>query len=187
MNKYKILFAISIILLGVFSRFFLNEFIAIPNFEMVTSLSLVSGSFLGGVFAPLIPLLIIFLSDIYFGNTIIHLFTWSAFVSIGILGILFKRNSKHYLLKITGGGIVSVLFFYFWTNFGWWLTSNMYSMNFKGLIACYIAAIPFLKNQLMSVLIFAPALALFFTIVSEKFFAKITKKDENLTFISRVS
>ena len=176
MNKYKILFAISVILLGVFSRVFLNKFIAIPNFEMITALSLISGSLLGGIFAPLIPLLIIFLSDIYFGNTIIYLFTWSAFALIGIFGILFKRNSKHYYLKITGGGIVSVLFFYFWTNFGWWLVSGMYPMNFQGLITCYLAAIPFLKNQLVSVLTFTPILVLIFTPIFEKLLVNKTKK-----------
>ena len=187
MSKNKLLFAVLIVLLGTFSRFFLNELLAIPNFEMVTALSLISGSFLGGIYASVIPLLIIFLSDIYFGNTIIYLFTWSAFALVGIFGILFKRNSKHYYLKITGGGIISVLFFYLWTNFGWWLISGMYPLNSQGLLVCYAAAIPFLKNQLMSVLIFAPAFALLFTIISEKFFANITKKNENPAFISRVS
>ncbi len=187
MDKYKILLVVLIVLLGVLSRVFLNELITIPNFEMVTALSLTSGSFLGGMFAPLIPLLIIFLSDIYFGNTIIHLFTWSAFVLIGIFGSIFKRNLKHYFLKITSGGIVSVLFFYFWTNFGWWLTSGMYSMNFQGLITCYLAAIPFLKNQLVSVLIFTPIFVLIFTPIFEKFFVKKTKKHENLTFVAKIS
>jgi len=183
----KILLVILIILIGVLTRIFLNEVIGIPNFEAVTAISLISGSLLGGIFAAVVPLLVIFISDIYFGNTIIYLFTWSAFALIGIFGILFKRNSKHYYLKITGGGIISVLFFYIWTNFGWWLVSRMYPLNSQGLLVCYAAAIPFLKNQLMSVLIFAPAFALLFTIISEKILAKINKKNENPAFISRVS
>lgn len=177
-NKNKILLAISIVLLGTLSRIFLNELIAIPNFEMITALSLVSGSFLRGIFAPLLPLLMIFLSDIYFSNTIIYLFTWSAFVLIGIFGVVFKRNSKHYFVKITGGGIISVLFFYLWTNFGWWLTSGMYSMNFKGLVDSYIAAIPFLRNQLISVLIFTPIFSLIFTLIFEKLLVKKSKKHD---------
>jgi len=187
MNKSKVLIAIFIVLLGVLSRVFLNKLIAIPNFEMVTSLSLVSGSFLGGVFAPLIPLLIIFLSDIYFGNSIIYLFTWSAFVLIGIFGVIFKRNSKYYFLKITSGGIISVLFFYLWTNFGWWLTSGMYPMNSQGLIICYLAAIPFLRNQLASVLIFTPIFVLIFTPIFEKLLVKKTKKHESPALAPKVS
>jgi len=187
MNKKKILLAIFIICIGVFLRIFLNEVIRIPNFEAVTSLSLVSGSFLGGIFAPIIPLLIIFLSDIYFGNTAVYLFTWSAFILIGIFGTFFKRNSKYYFLKISGGGILSVLFFYLWTNFGWWLTFGMYPMNFQGLIACYIAGLPFLKNQLASVLIFVPVFVTLFSLIFDKLLVKVIKKYENLTFVSKIS
>ena len=147
MQKKKILFAIFIVILGVVFRIFLNKVIGIPNFEAVTAISLLSGSFLGGFFAPLIPLLIIFLSDLYFGNVSVYFFTWSAFILIGVFGIFFKRDSKHYFLKISGGGILSVLFFYLWTNFGWWLTFGMYPMTFEGLIVAFIAGLPFLKNQ----------------------------------------
>lgn len=185
MNKRKTLFSIVIIFIGVTFRIFLNEVIRIPNFEAVTSISLVSGSFLGGFFAPIIPLFIIFFSDIYFGNTSVYLFTWSAFILIGIFGLLFKKNSKYYFLKITGGGIASVLFFYLWTNFGWWLTFGMYPMNLQGLIASYIAGLPFLKNQLMSVLVFTPVFATLFSLVYDKFLIK-EKKHEDFAFVAKI-
>jgi len=172
MNKKKIIIAIFIIIFGLAFRVFLNEQVGIPNFEALTALSLVSGSFLGGVFAPIIPLLMAFSSDIYFGNTSVYLFTWSAFALAGILGTLARRNSKHRFLKITGLGVFSVLFFYFWTNFGWWLTSGMYQMNFSGLISCYIAALPFLRNQLISVLIFTPSFFAAFSLIFDKVFIK---------------
>ena len=171
----RFLIAIFIIIFGVIFRIFLNEKVGIPNFEAVTTLSLVSGSFLGGIFAPVIPLSIMFLSDIYFGNTPIYLFTWSAFILIGIFGLILKRNSKFYSFKITSLGIFSVLFFYLWTNFGWWLISGMYPMNFQGLIKCYIAALPFLRNQIGSVLIFAPLFSLIFSFIFNKLFQRETK------------
>ena len=187
MNKRKILFSIFIIFIGVTIRIFLNEVIRIPNFEAVTSLSLVSGSFLGGVFAPVIPLFIIFLSDTYFGfgHHPIYLFTWSAFILIGIFGLLFKRSSKYYFLKITGGGIASVLFFYLWTNFGWWLSFGMYPMNLQGLIQSYIAGLPFLKNQLISVLVFTPVFTALFSLVYDKFLIK-EKKHEDFAFVAKI-
>lgn len=156
-NLKKIILAVLIILFGVIFRIFLNERIGIPNFEAVTSLSLLSGSLFGGIYTGIIPLLIIFLSDSYFGNTSILFFTWSAFILIGIFGIIIKKNSKYYLLKMTGMGILSVLFFYLWTNFGWWLLSGMYPKTFLGILQSYIAALPFLKNQLISVSIFIPS------------------------------
>ena len=185
MNKKKILIAISIIVFGVVFRIFLVEIVSIPNFEAVTALSLVSGSFLGGVFASIIPLSMIFLSDIYFGNTSVYLFTWSAFILIGIFGTLVKRSSKHHFFKITGLGILSVLFFYFWTNFGWWLTSGMYQMTLPGLIKCYIAALPFLRNQLFSVLIFTPTFSLIFSLVFDKIFIK-EKKHEDFAIVAKI-
>ena len=178
MNKKKIFFVISIIIFGVVFRIFLNEKIGIPNFEAVTALSLISGSFLGGVFAPIIPLSIMFFSDIHFGNTSVYLFTWSAFILVGVFGTFFKRSSKYYFLKITGVGVFSVLFFYLWTNFGWWLVSGMYPMNFQGLIQSYVAGFPFLKNQLASVLIFTPLFGLIFSQIFDKLFARETKKVE---------
>ena len=178
MNKKKIIIAIFIIIFGFAFRVFLNEQIGVPNFEAITALSLVSGSFLGGFFAPLIPLAIIFFSDLYFGNVSVHLFTWSAFILIGLFGTFFKRNSKHYFLKISGGGILSVFFFYLWTNFGWWLTFGMYPMTLGGLASSYIAGLPFLKNQLASVLIFTPASILIFSLIFDNFLIRVAKKHE---------
>jgi len=167
-KKRKIIFAIFIVALGVGLRIFINEKINIPNFEAVTALSLLAGSFLGGIFGAIIPLLIVFFSDLYFGNTSVYIFTWVAYALIGIFGALLKRSSKYYFLKITGVGILSVVFFYLFTNFGWWLTFEMYPLTLQGLIECYIAGLPFLKNQLFSSLIFVPAFALIFSLVENR-------------------
>jgi len=167
-KKRKIIFAIFIVALGVGLRIFINEKINIPNFEAVTALSLLAGSFLGGIFGAIIPLLIVFFSDLYFGNTSVYIFTWVAYALIGIFGALLKRSSKYYFLKITGMGILSVVFFYLFTNFGWWLTFEMYPLTLQGLIECYIAGLPFLKNQLFSSLIFVPAFSLIFSLVENR-------------------
>lgn len=167
MNK-KIVIAILISLLGASLRIFLNEKVSIPNFEAVTSISLLAGSFLGGIFGAITSLSMIFLSDIYLGNTQIYFFTWSAFLLIGILGSLIKNNSKHYVLKVSGLGLGSVLFFYLWTNFGWWLISGTYEMSFLGLIRCYVAGLAFLRNQMISVLVFVPVFSPVFSFFSQK-------------------
>ena len=193
-DKKKIILAVLVIFFGVISRLFFNEKISLPNFEAITAFSLLSGSFFGGFYSIFIPLLVISLSDIllgnpptelHFGNTPIYFFTWSAFILIGLLGILLKRNSKYYFFKITAMGIISVLFFYLWTNFGWWLISGMYPITLQGLIQCYIAGLPFLKNQLFSAFIFVPIFSLIFSLVFDKILAPkvsgklITSKLEN--------
>ncbi len=158
------------------------EFIKIPNFEMITSLSLIAGAMLGGFFIFFVPLSIIVISDFYFGNTSIIFFTWSAFILIAFLGWLLRKKKKlslGFIGQMTGMGVVSSLFFFLYTNFGWWLLTNMYSHTFEGLIHCYIMGLPFLKTNLLGNLFFVPiftSLALlawkFYPILECKFSAK---------------
>lgn len=159
MSKEKILISILLIFFGIVGRIFMVEFLKIPNFEIITSLSLIAGAMLGGIFTVIIPLSIIAISDIYFSNTSILIFTWSAFAIIGTFGWLLRKRKSftcQFVVKMTGVGIVSSLFFYLYTNFGWWLLTNMYSHNFEGLIRCYIMGLPFLKNNLLGNFFFVP-------------------------------
>lgn len=163
MAKIKILTALFFIFFGVSARIFMVEFIKIPNFEIVTALSLMAGAMLGGIFTLIVPLAIIAFSDIYLGNMSILFFTWSAFAVVGVFGwLLRKRKSFSYcfIAQMTGLGVVSSLFFYLYTNFGWWLLTNMYPKNLEGLIQCYIMGLPFLKMNLLGNLFFVPIFTL---------------------------
>jgi len=73
------------------------------------------------------------------------LFTYSGFAAIIFLGSRFSLRSWHSLFLYI---FCSSLGFWVWTNFGVWLTSGLYSNNFAGLSACYMAALPFLSNSL---------------------------------------
>ena len=164
MNKIKLSAAFFIIVFAVIGRIFMVELFQIPNLEIITAFSLIAGVILGGIFTFLIPLSIIAITDIYLGNTSILYFTWSAFIFIGIFGSLLRKHksfSFQFITKMTGVGIVSSLFFYLYTNFGWWLISGMYSYTWQGLIQCYAMGLPFLKNSLLGNLFFVPA---FFTL-----------------------
>ncbi len=158
----KILSVIFLIVLGVVGRVFFVNYIAIPNFEIVSSVALLSGFFLGGIFSFLVPLAIIFLSDLFIGNTAILLFTWSAFGIIGLIGMAIK---KEYQAPIFG--VLAACFFFIYTNFGWWILSGMYPHNFQGLIACYINALPFFKTNLLGNLILTPLVFGAFFILKE--------------------
>ena len=158
----KPLAAAMIILIGVVGRFVLINYVGIPNFEIITALALISGIYLGGVYTILVPLSIIFLSDLAIGNNYIFIFTWTAFMFIGLFGYLYgklritKNNFSKRLLEVMGLSIGSSMFFYLYTNFGWWLMSGMYPHTIEGLVQCYIVAIPFFKNNLIGNLIFVP-------------------------------
>ena len=168
--KTKLIFSFFFIIFGVAMRLFMVKFIKIPNLEIVTSFSLISGAILGGIFTLIIPLSIIAVTDMYIGNTSILLFTWSAFALIGVFGwVLRDRKSFNFsfVFEMTGMGILASLFFYLYTNLGWWLLSDMYSHTFEGLVHCYIMGLPFFKTNLLGNLFFVPFFT-FFVLTVEK-------------------
>jgi len=172
----KILSVILLILSGVVGRVFFVNYIGIPNFEIVSSFALLSGFYLGGVFSFITPLAIIFLSDLFIGNSAILLFTWSAFGIIGLIGIAIKKGGfGKIVLQAPVFGILASCFFFIYTNFGWWILSGMYSHTLQGLAACYINALPFFKNNLLGNLILAPVVFASFFIVKEIFMSLIPK------------
>jgi hypothetical protein len=153
----KILSVILLILLGVGGRIFFVNYIGIPNFEVVSSFALLSGFFLGGIFSFLAPLLIIFLSDLFIGNTSVMLFTWSAFGIIGLMGLAIKKGSfGKIILQAPIFAILASCFFFIYTNFGWWVLSGMYPHTLSGLISCYANGLLFFRNNLLGNFILAP-------------------------------
>jgi len=91
-NKIKFISAISLIISGVIGRFLFIEYIGIPNFEIVTTIALISGIYLGGLYIAIIPLSVLFISDMIIGNNFIFLFTWSAFIFISLIGFFLEKK-----------------------------------------------------------------------------------------------
>ncbi len=154
----KIISFVGLVFLGVVARIFFVNYIGIPNFEIVSSLALFSGFYLGGIFSFITPLAIIFLSDLFIGNSAILIFTWSAFGLIGLMGLIMKKVGlgKFIILKTVSFGVLASCFFFLYTNFGWWVLSNMYPHNWEGLIACFVNGVPFFRTNLMGNLFLVP-------------------------------
>jgi hypothetical protein len=128
-----------------------------PNFELVTTVLILSAFYIGRKASFWIVFLIMLLSDLVIGNTNIFIFTWSGFLLPALL--LKKVRIESFFSKITTGtslGIIANGFFYIWTNFGVWLLSGMYPKTAPGLLMSYINALPFLRYQFVSTLIFVP-------------------------------
>jgi len=154
-----------------------------PNIELVTSLALLAGYLLPSTkIAFVFPMIAMFTSDIILGNNQIFLFTWSGFLLPVLLGQkllhridLSKLRILNQILLGASGSVISVLFFYLWTNFGVVLTSGMYELSLNGLMLSYINALPFLKLQLAGNLIIAPLVFL----SKDLIFSRILKAQPN--------
>jgi len=141
-----------------------------PNIELVTTALVLSSFYFGKKSSFWLTFIIIALSDRIIGNSSIFIFTWSGFLIPAFLSsrfiTLFKLISQRLtnlwsglkLIPLISVGLFSNLFFYLWTNFGVWLLDSwgMYPDTFQGLLLSYINALPFLRLQIASTLIFLP-------------------------------
>lgn len=165
----QIIIALSLIVIGVTGRILLRDLlphtphiyitlngITQPVFMMdmffiVAIISLFSGILLKGYYSYVVPLSVMLITDICYGNTYIFLFTWSGFVSIGLIGHFAKKGLSFNAIsvfKLVGAGIGSTLLYDLWTNFGCWLGWYPHSLN--GLTMCYTLAVPFMLWHLLS-------------------------------------
>ena len=73
-------------------------------------------------------------------------YVYGAFLLISLVG--FWIRSSFSIPRLALGTLVASLVFFVVTNFGVWL-SGRYGYTLEGLSACYIAAIPFYRNQVL--------------------------------------
>ncbi|MCS6955875.1 MAG: hypothetical protein NZM44_05925 [Candidatus Calescibacterium sp.] len=159
-NSFSIILAILIIILGIYYRLIPHP----PNFSPLISITVFSGFVLikNKYLAYLLPLIILITSDLIIGihNQIITVYL-SFIVSVYLSEFYFKslkldteNSNLKKVLHANISGLINSTWFYLFTNFVVWISTNMYSKNLNGLIECYIMAIPFFKNSLISSIIF---------------------------------
>ena len=137
-----------------------------PNFTPVGGIAIFAATkFYNKNFAILIPLIILFLSDIFLGLSLINLFVYLSFILIS----KFVITSKIQIIKKI---FIASIIFFFVTNFGVWLIG--YPKTLEGFINCFILAIPFYFYTLLGDLFYT-----YFLIYTHKFIAN------NLVFDSK--
>ena len=133
----KNFFLISIILFAIFSRFIPHP----PNFTPITAIALLSSKgFTNRWIIFLIPIISLFISDLFLGLHDLIPFVYCAFILITLLGISAKKIS-------IGIVLMSSTIFFFISNFGVWFYN--YPLTLNGLISCYTLAIPFFLNTIL--------------------------------------
>ena len=138
-------FSLGIFLVLAASRFIPHP----PNFTSLIALSFYIPALLGVRFLPAV-LLSFGLTDLVIGFHDTILFTWGSVILIGLISKKFSKSPIIRLLGVTTGATI----FFIISNFGVWL-SGSYGYNINGLIDCYILAIPFFGNTMISTLIFS--------------------------------
>ena len=135
---------------GIFFTLAISRFVPHPpNFTSLIAISFYVPFFFGVKFIPIV-LLCFFITDLFIGFHNITFFTWGSVLVIGMLSKIFFKT----MISRVFGANTGALAFFILTNFGVWLFGN-YGYTFDGLMACYVAALPFFTNTIVSTLLFS--------------------------------
>ncbi|MCS6790033.1 MAG: hypothetical protein NZ580_03545 [Bacteroidia bacterium] len=124
-----------------------------PNFTPVEAVSIYGGAWLQPIWlAYATPVLVMAITDFILGWHNLWPFTWGGMVLGAVLGRNWLEPGRW--RSAAGLGLLQSTLFFLITNFGVWL-QGYYGYTSQGLIACYIAAIPFYHYQVLGALTFS--------------------------------
>jgi hypothetical protein len=83
-----------------------------------------------------------------------YLPTWGWYLLTMVFGQILLR-SKTTFMRVAAGVVLGPTSFWIISNYAVWAGSNMYPHNWAGLSACFVAGIPFYRNDLVSAAIVA--------------------------------
>lgn len=123
------------------------------NFTPVMAIAIFAGaSILSKKESLLIPFLAMLVSDAIIGFHSLMPVVYGCMALLTVLG--WKLQNDRTLSKTLGYGLVGTVFFFVITNFAVWATSAMYTKDMAGLTECYVLAIPFFQNSVISTLLY---------------------------------
>lgn len=146
------------------------------NFSPLDAMALFTGVYFTRRTAILITLLSVWLGDffinrMYFEHWVLFYqgcyWQYGCYALITLLGssLNFQSSGKHFFIAT----ISSSTLFFIISNFGVWTSGLLYPLNLSGLTACYIAAIPFFKQTLLSDLFYSLVFFVSTFIIQKKF------------------
>jgi len=139
---------ICLILILSFSRLIPHPW----NFTPVLATSIFAGFYFKEFFLSFfIVIFSMFLGDVFLGFHSTMIFTYISLIIAVLIGLFIKVLS---FKNILFSGLVSSICFFIITNFGVWLVTGMYDQSIDGLLTCYVAAIPFFSNTILSTLFY---------------------------------
>lgn len=139
-------FLYMILLVGFAARFVPHLW----DFTPVLALALLAGAYLPGRQRWVLPLGLMAVTDVFLGFYPSILINWVALAAcVGIGGLLRRKLSW---TRIGAGSLAAAVVFFMISNFGVWL--EMYPKTFAGFADCYVMALPFFRNSLLSTIIY---------------------------------
>ena len=152
---------IGIILLAAISRLLPHP----PNFSPVEAVALFGGAYFARRSVAIwVPLVAMFVSDLALG--LINGGSYSEYFLSAGFGLVYLCIAVSTVLgfglrgrvsagRVLGYSLLGSVLFFLVTNFGAWLGSPIYPPTGAGLLAAYVAGIPFFQNTLLGTLFYS--------------------------------
>lgn len=123
------------------------------NFSPVAAIALFGAAmFSNRLLGFVIPLAIMFVSDVFIGFHDTMWAVYGAFIAVALIGQVVRKNPT--MLSALGGAMVGSVVFFLITNAACWLTMPEYSKDFSGLLNSYAAGLPFFRGTFVGDLLF---------------------------------
>jgi hypothetical protein len=105
----------------------------------------------------LAPLAVLMATDFFLTTSVYHypfhwesyLPTWGWYIAAMVLGHILL-NAKTTFVRVTAGALLGPTSFFLLSNYAVWAGSGMYPRTVGGLGACFVAGLPFYRNDLIS-------------------------------------
>jgi hypothetical protein len=145
------------------------------NFTPIAGMALFGGAhFRDRRVAFAVPLIAMFVSDLVLAATV---YGFSALKGIPIVYLAFGLTvllgrllgPRCSALRVGSASVGAAVLFYLVTNFGVWARGILYPPTWEGLVACYVAAIPFLCNAILGNAFYAIVLFGGFSLAQRRF------------------
>ena len=150
---YRTLLALAIIALAAALRIAPHPW----NFTPVGAMALFSSAIIRDRrLAFFFPVLALLVGDIFIGFHRLMPVVYASFLASVAIG--FWLRDRRSLGRITGTTLLGAMQFFLVTNFAVWAFGLSYARNSAGLLACYVAGIPFFWNTLAGDAVYATLL-----------------------------
>lgn len=137
---------------GVFSRWIPHP----PNFSAIMAIALFAGFMLPASLALVLPVACMFVGDLLLG---FHGLMWVVYLSLLPMvwaGSRLPQPGFHARGLASWGmaGLLASILFFATTNLAVWWSSGMYPHTQEGLMTCFVLALPFFHNSVLSTLMY---------------------------------
>jgi hypothetical protein len=129
----------------------------LPNFTPLAAIALFGGAVLTDKrWAIGVPLLAMLLSDWIIGFHSLVPLIYLCLIAMVFMGTYLTERRR--IVPVAVAAFTSSVFFFAVSNLGVWALGVLYPRTLDGLLACYVAALPFFQNTLLGTLFYSAVL-----------------------------